>query len=105
MPVLPARKAAGQRKAAPASARGGNLPILNASEITLSDGTKVGRTMQIYIRYMLCVFTKETVSLPPTIQIPVKIPPGMPTAQAEALLAYLQANPEAAKAAHAQVTS
>jgi|LauGreSBDMM110SN_4_FD.fasta_scaffold14021_2 hypothetical protein len=41
MPVLPARKAAGQRKAAPASARGGNLPILNASEITLPDGTKV----------------------------------------------------------------
>lgn len=36
-------------------------------------------------------------------QIPVKIPPGMPPAQAEALLAYLQANPEAAKAAHAQV--
>ena len=48
MPVLPARKAAGQRKAAPASARGGNLPILNASEITLSDGTKVGRIMRIF---------------------------------------------------------
>ena len=27
----------------------------------------------------------------------------MPSAQAEALLAYLQANPDAAKAAHAQV--
>ena len=41
----------------------------------------------------------------PTTQIPIKIPPGMPAAQAQALLAYLQQNPEAAKAAHAQVGS
>ena len=33
---------------------------------------------------------------------PLQIPPGMPPQQAQALLAYLQANPDAAKAGLAQ---
>lgn len=36
------------------------------------------------------------------MQIPIKIPPGMPPAQAQALMAYLEANPDAAKAAMGQ---
>lgn len=72
-PNLPAQKKGGMRKAAPTSART-ELPILQAQEITLADGTRV----------------------------PVKIPPGMPANQAQALLAYLEANPEAAKAALSQ---
>jgi hypothetical protein len=38
-------------------------------------------------------------------QVPVKIPPGMPADQAQGIIAYLQANPEAAKAAWAQAQS
>ncbi|KXZ55566.1 hypothetical protein GPECTOR_2g1115 [Gonium pectorale] len=34
--------------------------------------------------------------------VPIKIPPGMPTAQAQALVAYLKSNPAAAKAAYEQ---
>ncbi|GLC70734.1 hypothetical protein PLESTF_001027700 [Pleodorina starrii] len=36
------------------------------------------------------------------LQVPIKIPPGMPAAQAQALVAYLKANPAAAKAAYEQ---
>jgi hypothetical protein len=36
------------------------------------------------------------------LQVPIKIPPGMPTAQAQALVAYLKSNPAAAKAAYEQ---
>jgi len=61
------------RKAAP-SAGNRNAAVLSTTEITLEDGTK----------------------------IPIKIPEGMPPVQAQALLAYLQSNPEAAKAAAAQ---
>jgi hypothetical protein len=43
--------------------------------------------------------------LPIVLQVPVKIPPGMPAEQAQGLLAYLQANPEAARAAWAQAQS
>ncbi|PNW72290.1 hypothetical protein CHLRE_16g674300v5 [Chlamydomonas reinhardtii] len=73
-PALPARKVAGGRRTAAAHTR--QLPILEAQTVTLEDGTEV----------------------------PIKIPPGMPAAQAQALVAYLKSNPAAAKAAyeHAQ---
>ena len=113
-PVLPAQKKAGARKAAPPGAGGRNqLPILHASEIVLEDGTKVSFAFASCENANRHTHTSQLLSLrlaqmghstPHThTQIPVKIPPGMPPAQAEALLAYLQANPEAAKAAHAQV--
>lgn len=35
-------------------------------------------------------------------QVPIQIPPGMPTAQAQALVAYLKSNPQAAKQAYEQ---
>lgn len=35
-------------------------------------------------------------------QVPIKIPPGLPAAQAQALVAYLKSNPAAAKAAYEQ---
>lgn len=36
------------------------------------------------------------------MQIPIKIPEGMPPVQAKALVAYLQQNPDVAKKAHEQ---
>ncbi|KAG2453934.1 hypothetical protein HYH02_002137 [Chlamydomonas schloesseri] len=44
------------------------------------------------------------VTLEDGTEVPIKIPPGMPAAQAQALVAYLKSNPAAAKAAyeHAQ---
>ncbi|KAF6255784.1 flagellar associated protein [Scenedesmus sp. NREL 46B-D3] len=60
-----------------AAPTGKELPIAFAQHITLQDGT----------------------------QVPVKIPPGMPAEQAQGIMAYLQANPEAAKAAWAQAQS
>ncbi|GFH28160.1 ANK_REP_REGION domain-containing protein [Haematococcus lacustris] len=63
---------AGGKRVAPTN--GGSLPILSAQELELDDGTR----------------------------IPVKIPEGMPPQQAQALLEYLKANPEAAKEGAAQ---
>lgn len=60
-----------------AAPTGKDLPIAFAQHITLEDGT----------------------------QVPVKIPPGMPAEQAQGIIAYLSANPEAAKAAWAQAQS
>ncbi|GFR48770.1 hypothetical protein Agub_g10591 [Astrephomene gubernaculifera] len=57
-----------------AAAHTRQLPILEAQTVTLEDGTEV----------------------------PIKIPPGMPTAQAQALVEYLKSNPAAAKAAYDQ---
>ncbi|GBF96449.1 hypothetical protein Rsub_09248 [Raphidocelis subcapitata] len=74
-PALPAKKSAkktGSSKAAPTDAK--SLPVLTAQFITLEDGS----------------------------QIPVKIPPGMSSEQAVAVLDYLKSNPEAAKAAFQQ---
>eukprot|EP00199_Chlamydomonas_sp_CCMP681_P002826 CAMPEP_0119108878 /NCGR_PEP_ID=MMETSP1180-20130426/15945_1 /TAXON_ID=3052 ORGANISM="Chlamydomonas cf sp, Strain CCMP681" /NCGR_SAMPLE_ID=MMETSP1180 /ASSEMBLY_ACC=CAM_ASM_000741 /LENGTH=305 /DNA_ID=CAMNT_0007094551 /DNA_START=17 /DNA_END=934 /DNA_ORIENTATION=+ len=76
-PQLPSRKQAGDKKKVTSKLvpqNAADLPIMKAQEIELDDGTR----------------------------IPVKIPEGMPTHQAQALLAYLQANPEAAKQVHAQ---
>ncbi|GLI68063.1 hypothetical protein VaNZ11_012391 [Volvox africanus] len=57
-----------------AAAHTRQLPIIEAQTVTLEDGTEV----------------------------PIKIPPGMPAAQAQALVAYLKSNPSAAKAAYEQ---
>lgn len=35
-------------------------------------------------------------------QVPLQIPPGMPAAQAQAMIEYLKSNPQAAKAAYEQ---
>lgn len=48
----------------------------------------------------LCI--NQQPPLPTLPQIPVKIPPGMSTEQAEAVLEMLKSNPELAKAASAQ---
>lgn len=71
-PALPARKAAGKRTAAAHHTK--SLPILDSVNVTLEDGTEV----------------------------PIKIPPGMPPAQAQMLVQYLKSNPAAAKAAYDQ---
>lgn len=43
-----------------------------------------------------------TQQLHSVLQVPVRIPPGMPAEQAAGIIEYLKANPEAAKAAWAQ---
>uniref|UniRef100_A0A7R9VDV6 Uncharacterized protein n=1 Tax=Chlamydomonas euryale TaxID=1486919 RepID=A0A7R9VDV6_9CHLO len=77
-PALPARVRAGKRSSVPTSRNSaGNQPSAQpgtTTEITLEDGTK----------------------------IPYKIPANMPPVQAQALVAYLQQNPEVAKKAHEQ---
>ncbi|KAG2491882.1 hypothetical protein HYH03_009834 [Edaphochlamys debaryana] len=65
-------RVAGGRRAGPAHTR--QLPIIDSQVVTLEDGTEV----------------------------PIKIPPGMPGPQAQALIAYLKSNPAAAKAAYEQ---
>eukprot|EP00879_Flechtneria_rotunda_P011121 GHRR01011618.1.p1 GENE.GHRR01011618.1~~GHRR01011618.1.p1 ORF type:complete len:304 (+),score=115.86 GHRR01011618.1:124-1035(+) len=65
-------KRSGNKKAAPASSK--QLPIAHAQFITLEDGT----------------------------QVPVRIPPGMPAEQAQGIIDFLKANPEAAKGAWSQ---
>lgn len=72
-PTLPKKGAKGAA-AKKGAASATQLPIAHASFITLEDGT----------------------------QVPVRIPPGMPKEQAEGIIAYLKANPEAAKAAWQQ---
>jgi hypothetical protein len=128
-PTLPDNTKQQKKKAASSTA----LPISHAQFITLEDGTQVGRARVGGRRTSQCAqgcaagahlasrYRQSPTRAPalgaapahppahvkrtPLTQVPVKIPPGMPAAQAQGILEFLKANPDAAKAAWAQAQS
>ncbi|KAJ9513860.1 hypothetical protein QJQ45_020940, partial [Haematococcus lacustris] len=99
-PKLPARKAGGKRVA---PTNGGSLPILSAQELELDDGTRIpvkipeGDGTPALGRCTAQPSTAQEVC--PCARM---LQDSMPPQQAQALLEYLKANPEAAKEVFSQ---
>ncbi|KAJ9514023.1 hypothetical protein QJQ45_021090, partial [Haematococcus lacustris] len=99
-PKLPARKAGGKRVA---PTNGGSLPILSAQELELDDGTRIpvkipeGDGTPALGRCTAQPSTAQEVC--PCARM---FQDSMPPQQAQALLEYLKANPEAAKEVFSQ---